>query len=138
MNMELLNKTMELEKECERFLGAFNPDSLPRVVERGMKPILTGVSDLINGTALGMIDIVQAQVGKDKIVEGVVHIGVNQVGAFIAIITNVEGMVMRPPQPVSYEELLAMGITGIQLVQGIKRFASGVVQNQMSHTQGSA
>ena len=138
MNMDLLNKTMDLEKECDRFLRAFNPDSLPRVVERGMKPILAGVANLINGSMLGMIDIAQVMVGKNKIVEGVVHIGVNQAGALIVIMTDTVGSVVRPPQAVTYEELMGMGVTSIQLVEGIKKFASGVIQNQMTHTKGSA
>jgi hypothetical protein len=138
MNIDMLNKTMELEKECERFLTAFNPDSLPRVVERGMKPVLLGAAELIKGSMLGFIDVLQVGVGKDKIIEGIVHIGVGQDGGLISIITRMDGSLVTPPRAIGFEELVGLGITGVQIIEGLKKFASGVIQHQMTHTEGQA
>lgn len=138
MDIELLNKSVELEKECERFLGAFNPDSLPRVVERGMKPILAGVAEILKGSVLAMVDVKQVPVGHDKCVEGIVHIGIDQQGKFIVIIASPDGLRVTVPRVCSFEELISLGVNGMELVQGVKTFISGFLAHQMSHTQGSA
>lgn len=138
MNIDLLNKTIELEKTCTWFLNTYNPDSLPRVMERGMKPVLEGAAELIKGSLLGLIDVMQVGVGKDKIVEGIVHIGVNQDGLLVAVLTRADGAILGPPRIVTYEELIGLGVNGVQIIEGLKKFATGVIQNQMSHTEGSA
>lgn len=140
MNTELLNKTLALDTECDRFLTAFNADSLPRVVERGLKPIFTAVADVLatSGIPLGFVDIKQVQVGHNKIVEGIVHIGVDVQGKLIAIVVSPDGSKVAPPHQLPFETAVSLGVTGIELVQGVKQFAQTVLKAQMSHTQGSA
>lgn len=133
------SKAEELAQVCDQFLSAYDATSLPRVALRGMTPVLDKLMEVFQEHDLQGAELHAYPVASSPQVKPVSmqHVFINNEKQFITMLTSLplvteEGQVFawaRPPAPRSMEDLVELGVTPIQVVEGIKNFSQAIQVN---------
>jgi hypothetical protein len=134
---------LTLVEACDRYLTAYNPDSLPRVALRAMKEVLDAMVFFLHKNGIKGAEILCVPFSSSPEVSPVAeqHVFVTSEKQFFILLMAMRTIdtPMGPvawsslPKPVSMEDLVEFGITPYQVVEGIKamqeEFAVGKLVN---------